>query len=254
MDDVRDAQAGSTTRRAESGQGRLRPRQPEEIIEHDGSLSDEIYEELLSRIFLSEIRADGRITVDALSREFGVSQTPIREALHRLEADGIAIRSPYSGYRVAPLLDKAQFEQLVEVRLLLEPAAARLAAENANAGEILEMRAYLHQMSDPVLRDSRDRGYALFAQIDSKLHDVIAASGGNGFIRDSLARFHTHTHLFRLSNTADVTRSAIDEHSQIVEAVSRHDGAAAAEAMTRHIRASAGRFRKAFIEAESSRE
>src|SRR3712207_7702399 len=59
--------------------------------------------------------------------ELGVSQTPIREALHRLAADGVVVRIHMAGYRVAPKITREQFEDLVEVRLLLEPVAARRA-------------------------------------------------------------------------------------------------------------------------------
>ena len=65
------------------------------------------------------------MTIDALARELRVSQTPIRDALNRMEADGLVVRVPHAGYRIPPQITRARFEDMLEIRLLLEPAAAR---------------------------------------------------------------------------------------------------------------------------------
>ena len=77
---------------------------------------------------------DSRVTIDALARELGVSQTPIRDALNRMEADGLVVRVPHAGYRIPPQITRQRFEDMLEIRLLLEPAAARRAAESASVG------------------------------------------------------------------------------------------------------------------------
>ncbi len=209
-------------------------------------IGGEVYEELLSRILASQIGPGGRITIDAIARDLGVSQTPIREALHRLDADGVVVRTHMAGYRVAPKITREQFENLVEVRLLLEPAAARRAAERMTDDELGELRSVADSMTPSMIADSGDRGYALFSQRDASLHDAIAEGGRNTFIRDSLARLHTHVHLFRLSDHANITERAIKEHSEIIAAIGRRDPDAAAYAMRHHVEASAERFRTAF--------
>ena len=72
-------------------------------------IGESVYQELLARVLSSELGPDDRITIDALARELGVSQTPIREALHRLSADGIVVRNHLSGYRVAPKMTREKF-------------------------------------------------------------------------------------------------------------------------------------------------
>lgn len=208
----------------------------------------EIYAAILARILVSELGPGDRLTIDAMAREFGVSQTPVREALHRLDAEGIVVRHHLSGYRVRPKITREQFEDMVEVRLLLEPAASRRAAELMTPQELDTLK----EIADEMRRLNDDRGsaivpsYARFSQLDAQFHDGIAAGGRNSYIRDSLARLHPHVHLFRLSNAAQITAEAIDEHQEILDGIAARNPDAAAYAMRQHIDASARRFRRAF--------
>jgi len=223
-----DAVAGPDTTRG-------RPRIP---------VGETVYEELLARVLSSELGPGDRITIDALTREMGVSQTPIREALHRLAADGIVVRNHLAGYRVAPKLSREQFEELIEIRQLLEPAAARGAVHALTAEQLDELSAIAAAMS--TLLTEAGRGYAEFSRLDAEFHDRIAAACGNRFIHESLARLHTHAHLFRLSKDDLITSLALDEHDAVLTALRMRDAGDAAYAMRRHIDASAERFRRSF--------
>lgn len=207
-------------------------------------VGEAIYQEIVARVLSSEIGPGDRITIDAIARELGVSQTPIREALHRLDADGIVVRNHLAGYRVAPKLDRAQFEELIELRLLLEPSAARLAATRMPSTALDEISS-IHQAMTELLPDAA-RGYAEFSRLDSQFHDLIARSSGNRYVYDSIQRLHTHAHLFRLSRHALITTMAIDEHAAILSALQLRDEGEAAFSMREHIHASATRFRASF--------
>jgi len=213
-------------------------------------VGEEIYEALLTRVLSSEWGPGDRITIDALGRELRVSQTPIREALHRLSADGVVVRTHMAGYRVAPKMTREQFEDLVEVRLLLEPAAARRAAERATPEDIARLRSISEEMGSILEEVDSSRGYATFSRLDTHLHDEVAVVSGNGFIRESLVRLHTHVHIFRLSSNPRVTDLAVDEHDAVLAAIATGDPEGAAYAMRRHIEASAVRFRNTFAEAD----
>jgi DNA-binding GntR family transcriptional regulator len=207
-------------------------------------VGEHVYSELLTRVLSSQLMPDDRVTIDAIAREMGVSQTPIREALHRLQADGIVVRNHHAGYRVAPKLDRDQFEELVQLRQLLEPNAARGAADRIDADTLDELEALGRRMRSLLTDEARD--YAEFSRIDGQFHDLVAASSGNRYIRESLQRLHTHAHLFRLSRHDLITSLAVDEHAAILVALQRRDPGEAALAMRRHIDASADRFRTAF--------
>lgn len=151
-----------------------------------------------------------------------------------------------AGYRVAPKMTREQFEGLVEIRLLLEPAAARRAAENVSVTELGQLKGMAKAMEPEMIEASGERGYARFSQLDADFHDAIAAGSRNGFIREALTRLHTHVHLFRLSDHAAITARALGEHADIVAAIGRRDPDGAAYAMRHHVEASAERFRSAF--------
>jgi DNA-binding GntR family transcriptional regulator len=208
-------------------------------------LADEVYDTLLGRLMSHRMPPGARVNIDALARELGVSQTPIRDALSRLEADGLLVRTHLAGYRVAPKLTREQFEQLVEFRLLVEPTAARLAAERMSPEQLAELPRLAATMTNPTQGD-RHQAYAIFAQQDAAFHALIAAGSGNRIIHDSLARLHIHVHLFRLLFDARVTTEAIDEHAEVLEAIVKRDPGAAAFAMRRHLLRSADRFRQIY--------
>jgi DNA-binding GntR family transcriptional regulator len=209
-----------------------------------GRLADEVHDMLLGQLMSLRIVAGARVTIDALSRELGVSQTPIRDALNRMEADGLVVRVPNAGYRIPPQISRSRFEDLIEVRLLLEPAAARRAAEQATTEQAASMRAMHEEMAE--LAQGDGAAYGVFGLRDAAFHDLVAQSAGNQLVRDALARLHTHVHLFRLVHDTQVTFAALDEHAEVVAAIAAREPDAAAYAMRRHILLSAERFRPIF--------
>ena len=216
-----------------------------------GRLADEVYDTLLAQLMSLRIVPDSRITIDALARELGVSQTPIRDALNRMETDGLVVRVPHAGYRIPPQITRDRFEDMLEIRLLLEPAAARKAAEGASAEQVAGLRQMLEEMAE-LVEDDGHVAYGAFGLRDAAFHDLVAQSAGNHVVREALARLHTHVHLFRLVYDKQVTSLAMGEHDEVLRAVAARDPDAAAFAMRRHILLSGDRFRRLFDEVESA--
>ncbi len=99
----------------------------------NGRLADEVYDTLLRQLMSLRIEPDSRLTIDTLARELGVSQTPIRDALNRMEADGLVVRVPHAGYRIPPQISRERFEEMLEfVRALprLRRRVERIAARD----------------------------------------------------------------------------------------------------------------------------
>ncbi|MFC7109155.1 GntR family transcriptional regulator [Nonomuraea rubra] len=113
-----------------------------------GRLADEVYDTLLGQMMSLRIEPGSRVTIDVLARELGVSQTPIRDALNRMEAEGLVVRVPHAGYRIPPQITRHRFEDMLEVRLLLEPAAARRSAERATLEQVAGLRRMLEEMAE----------------------------------------------------------------------------------------------------------
>jgi DNA-binding GntR family transcriptional regulator len=189
------------------------------------------------------IPPDARISIDSLARELGVSQTPIREALSMLEGVGLVTKQRFIGYCSAPRLNRKQFEELYEARLLMEPFAARRAAERMGDAELGALCGLARSMEPGDSPSSYNR----FADQDSQFHDMIAAGGGNSIVQDSLSRLHIHLHIFRLRFHSEVTTEAQAEHAVLIDALEHRDGAAAEAAMRAHIERSYERF-AAFVE------
>jgi DNA-binding GntR family transcriptional regulator len=211
------------------------------LLRRPPRLGDEVYNAIYARLMSLRIPPGGRISVDNLVRELGVSQTPIREALSRLEAQGLVVKTHLIGYSAASQMDRVRLEQLYELRLLLEPFAAGRAALNMNDEAMAALEALDREMKGPRNEDAR-LAYGQFAQSDGAFHDLIAIGSGNALIQETLSRLHTHVHLFRLYFTARATTDANKEHARIISAIKRHDANGAEAAMRDHIERSRERF------------
>ncbi|WP_241744409.1 GntR family transcriptional regulator [Cellulosimicrobium arenosum] len=213
-------------------------------------MADEVYDTLLGQLMSLRIVPGSRVTIDVLARELGVSQTPIRDALNRMEAEGLVVRVHHAGYRIPPQITRDRFEDIREIRLLLEPAAARRAAESASNEQVAELRRMLGEMAE-VAGDGH-MAYGAFGLRDAAFHDLVALSAGNRLVRESLARLHTHVHMFRLLYDTQVTDLAMGEHEEVLAAIAARDPDAAAYAMRRHILLSGDRFRRLLDESETA--
>jgi DNA-binding GntR family transcriptional regulator len=201
-------------------------------IVRPSGLAEEVYRRIRADIMSLRIAPDSRVSVDSLARELGVSQTPIREALSMLEANGLVSKRHFAGYQTSPRMDRAQLDELFEFRLLIEPHAAAKAAQAMKDGE----KAMLESGEGAGSHDG-------FADMDTQFHKLIAQGAGNHLIADSLARLHIHIHIFRSCFRSEIAEEAVQEHDAIIAAIRACDGAAAQGAMRRHIERSYGRLR-----------
>ena len=209
------------------------------------SLAGDVYDAIFAQLMSLQIAPGARITVDNLVRELNVSHTPIREALGRLEGEGLVLRAHLVGYSAAPQVSRDRFDELYELRALLEPeAAAKAAALIDDAG-----LATLQQLAGVMASDDGQNDqlrYSDFARQDAEFHDHILQIAGNGLIRDALRMQHTHFHIFRLMFHRRVTVEALDEHEALLTAFRRRDPQMAREAMRVHIQNSRTRLLPAF--------
>jgi DNA-binding GntR family transcriptional regulator len=201
------------------------------------TLADGVYESVKALIMDHALAPGSRVTIDALARQLGVSPTPVREALARLESDGLVRKRPLAGYTTTPLLTRAEFEELFEMRMLLEPAAAQRAA---GAGLSPADTALLRKEADLPDPPPGTTGYASFAAFtaqDARFHSLLAERAGNRMLYESVVRLHAHLHLHRLDfPVAHYGISAV-EHHRVVDAIGAGDPAAAAAAMRTHLTA-----------------
>jgi DNA-binding GntR family transcriptional regulator len=216
--------------------------QTADLLRRPQSLSDAVYESVLQKLFSLEIRPEERIIVPDLARKLGVSQTPIREALTRLEGQGLVNKIHLIGYRAAPQLSKEEFVQLYDARILLEPHVAGKAATLIDEDALDRLEQLLDSLGK-VNRHDSDLVVRI-AQVDSDFHRTIAAASGNlviARILDSLQVQVQFTLLRRRIDLIDVHPATI-EHRQILTALRKHDAKSASNFMRQHLATSRNRY------------
>jgi DNA-binding GntR family transcriptional regulator len=202
---------------------RLSERQP---------LVDDVYQVLVDMIMNHTFDPGERLNIDALARTLGVSPTPIREAMARLESEGLISKEPRRSYTVAPLISLDDLRALIDFRLLIEPAAAAAAARSPSTEAAAELVEFAHSGGAGDYDDTANR---LDMVYDATFHDKIAEMGGNPWLRESLARLRSHLRMYRLYHHARHAAATKPEHIAIAEAIAAGDPDAAAEAMRAHL-------------------
>lgn len=216
---------------------------PTNPIKRPPRLGDEVYNTIYAQLMSQNILPGSRISIDNLARELGVSQTPIREALSRLEAQGLVVKTHLIGFSATSQMDRGRFEQLYELRLLLEPYAARKAATMITE----EQFATLERLAEEMSGTSQGKvSYSEFARLDGQFHDLIAQASGNDLVQETLANLHIHMHLFRLFHHHQAASTANLEHADLISALKAHDEDRAEAAMRAHIKQSHERFNTFF--------
>jgi DNA-binding GntR family transcriptional regulator len=189
---------------------------------------------------LREAILDGAMTPgtwlreDSISRDLGVSRTPVREALRRLSGEGFVTRQPHAGSVVAAL-SVSDIEALYIVRADLEALAARLAAENATSALIGRLRSVNDDMNATLAEGDAPK----LRLLNYDFHRTLREAGNNSY----LERFLTQVEhgLRRIASRFDSLsrwRDVVGEHEEIIAAIEEHDARRAAEAAFRHIIAS----------------
>lgn len=208
-------------------------------------LGDEVYSVLQQAIMDGTIPPDERLNAGELARRFTVSPTPVREALARLESDGLVEKLPLKGYRTTDLLSRHQLIELFELRLLLEPGTAARAAERRSGADADELRREVELARSAA--DAED-AYPILAQHDVRFHDRVFLAARNETVRQAYARTHCHLHTFRLSFSGSYVSETAHEHAAVTDAIVRGDSRSAKAAMRGHIERSRDRLLRIFDE------
>ena len=212
---------------------------------HRGQRRQTIVQSLLADVFQGRLRAGAHLVTQELAERFGVSHTPIREALITLAGIGIIDLLPNRGALVRRI-SPHEVREVCQVRRALECEAARSACGRIDLAELHALAEDLRRM---IARRPR-AGMRFIAEaraVDSRLHDLIAESCGNVFLAQEIARLKTLFRAFRdvawecSEARNDFHRLAEEarEHLAIVEALLAGSVREASKAMARHIRSGA---------------
>ena len=196
------------------------------------SRAEHAYQQLIDAIRNGQLKPGSRILETELAEWLNISRTPVREAIHRLESEGLICSGPHRGMVVAEL-DYQAIMELYQMREVLEATAAGLAAKHASEAEIFALRELLDQErkmsgdSDAQARNNKGFHNALY----HAAHNRYLLKSLNG-LRDAMTLLGTTT--YTLPNRSE---TALAEHDAIVQAIASGDAVAAENAAREHIRA-----------------
>jgi DNA-binding GntR family transcriptional regulator len=210
------------------------------------ALVDKLASDLQQRVLNGEIPTGTRLRQSALAAEFGVSRTPIREALRKLQAGGLVELQPHRGALVRGLSSR-EIRQAYEVRAELEALAAELAATRIRHDQLDRLNDAQGQFREGLARtvEARETGAGedqavRWGRANDQFHQVIQEAAGNDVLLAQLA--HLHQSFPRdltkivLTESTPLLRANVLEHEEIVAALERRDADAARELMRRHVR------------------
>lgn len=203
----------------------------EKLVESP-NLRERVYEILKKSIILQEIPLGEKIDEEFLANRFGVSRTPIRESLCRLENEGIVKIIPRRGAFVV----KHSKERIIEILLIrevLEGLAVRLAADNMDEATINEIKLLFKDFSGSNIGE-RPKNYP---QADLEFHKLIISKSKNNLLMSMMNTLNDHIQMLRLRTFALEGRpeQSLTEHLKIIEALEKRNPSLAESLMREHI-------------------
>ncbi|MCW3066987.1 MAG: ydfH 6 [Solirubrobacterales bacterium] len=212
-----------------------------------GALVDQLAQDIQARIARGELRIGSRLRQESLAHDYGVSRTPIREALRKLQAGGVVVLVRHRGAIVQGQTPR-QIREAYVVRAEVEGLAARLAADRAGAEDVSRLidaeklfRAAAEEfvaMAKSAGRDGLMRGGA-WDEANNRFHDTLIDAAGNDRLSRTIRAFHRtlprNLTWTALSDEPRLIEENVRQHEGIREAIERHDAAAARRRMIDHV-------------------
>lgn len=201
---------------------RLKDREP---------VSRRVYRNLREAIISGDLPPNTRIVEGEFARLLGVSRTPLREALSRLEIDGLVSQYPGTGYSTNDT--QQQLEDIFHLRRALEGYAARIVAETPPAGLLDAMEANISQDRALKLRQVEKR-----AELDEAFHNLVNEACPSAKVRERVSGVCDCMHGLSqvpVRPTRDMIDAFLDDHQSLTDAIAARDGDAAEAAIHRHL-------------------
>jgi len=188
------------------------------------------YRELIIRLQSGAIKPGDYLREQAIVEEFGISRTPAREALRKLETDGLLVSEARFGMRVR-VLDYTEVIELYELREVHERAVARIAAVKATAIELQELKEIHTQFSNAINNTNK------MAALNQQFHYALLLMAKNRFLTRAVESMQRTLLILGPSTLSESKRAAkaIKEHAALIQALEKKDADMAEEIMSNHL-------------------
>lgn len=213
------------------------------------TLTEALTEQLRTEIARGGLRPGARVTEDALAERFGVSRTPVREALRMLARESLLTHTPNVGYAVAEVsLD--DMDDLYAVRVGIEEQVARHIVARGAAEALIELRAIWEQ------RPPDEHTDAQLVRADEHFHETLADASGSGVLAEMLRNINARLHVLRIRDFVDPRRvqRTFDQHLGVIAALERRDARLGAALLRAHIWESQDYVRSAYLADQGAEE
>ncbi|MCB6416262.1 GntR family transcriptional regulator [Dorea acetigenes] len=195
-------------------------------------LRDVVFNTLRQAILRGELKPGERLMEIQLANKLGVSRTPIREAIRKLELEGLVLMIPRKGAEVAEITEKS-LRDVLEVRRALEELAVQLVCEKITEEEIEELKAAAREFEN-VLKDG---DITKIAEADVRFHDVIYMATDNQKLIQLLNNLREQMYRFRVEylKREEVRPQLLAEHEEIIATIERREKDTATKVVCEHI-------------------
>ena len=200
-------------------------------------VSDSVLSRLSEAILSGDLKPGAKISEPKVSKRYGISRAPLREAIRRLEERSLVSRVPRQGARVV-VLSPRRIEQIFVIREAIEGMAAREAALRITDAEVSVLKASVERQHE-ASRETGSHAYP-FKSLDTDYHSAIARASGNEFLVKFLCEdYFALVELCRRAQRSRPERAhrSLIEHGQIVDALAQRDADLAEMLMRRHVAA-----------------
>ncbi|WP_019120308.1 GntR family transcriptional regulator [Brevibacillus massiliensis] len=204
------------------------------LIRRTETLQSQVYEYLRDKILIGGLAPGQRLIEERIVEETGVSRSPIREAIRRLEKDGLVVVQQQGGVTVyAPKWE--DFSYLYECRLNLEPAAAMYAAERRSQAQVERLQELLEMTRNPAHQSDPIKIH----ELNFEIHHLISEASANPYLVKMLKDLKVLISFYRnviIRTQEKRPETVVDEHAAILQAIADQDGQRAKQLMEEHIR------------------
>jgi DNA-binding GntR family transcriptional regulator len=221
------------------------------VIKDSKTIRRRIYEHLREQLLNGEISPRQHLIEAKIAKELGTSRTPVREAFHSLELEGLIESIPRVGYVVKPISEQ-EVEEICEMRMAIEGVAARWAIEKAYKKLVEELKKNISIAEEKVSKgDVRS-----FVDMDARFHEIISKFSGSKRLLELAQTLRRHMLRYRIQSIYSVENvlRAIEGHKGIAQAIRKRDLEEVNQAIRHHMEQSKSDIlRYAFKEAPDKR-
>jgi DNA-binding GntR family transcriptional regulator len=212
-------------------------------------LREEVYVRLRKRILSHEYAPGFRFDLLALEKELGISRTPLKEALHRLEVEGLVDIRPRRGTFVISI-DAQSVAEDFDVRRALELYAAEAAVREATDQDLQQLNALAEEMRRLLENNDYQSVVDKYIHLDHQFHNLLVGLARNKRLIEIYEQIDVHVRIARVKQkfTRSDSKHTESEHDAILEALERLDGRALVKALSDHIELSKARMLKVLEE------